>query len=89
MPDLRPAASASANERTTRLAAAPTKFAAAVEWLELHGAVHDWEAQSADVIRDAAEAGISQRTLYRAAEHAGIVRSGRGGTGRWAWPTPD
>ncbi len=79
----------SADELHAGNAAAPTKFAAAVEWLELHGAVHEWEAQSADVIRDAAEAGISQRTLYRAAEHTGIVRSGRGGTGRWAWPTPD
>lgn len=79
----------SADELHAGNAAAPTKFAAAVEWLELYGATHDWEAQSTDVVRDAAEAGISQRTLYRAAEHAGIVRSGRGGTGRWAWPTPD
>jgi len=79
----------SADELHAGNAAAPTKFTTAVEWVELFGATHDWEAQSSQVIRDAAEAGISQRTLYRAAEHARVVRSGRGGTGRWAWPTPD
>lgn len=79
----------SADELHAGNASAPTKFTAAVEWVELFGATHDWEAQSTQVIRDAAEAGISQRTLYRAAEHAGIVRSGRGGSGRWAWPQPD
>jgi hypothetical protein len=79
----------SADELHAASAAAPTKFAAAAEWLDLYGATHTWEAQSADVIREAAEHGIARATLYRAAEHAGIVRSTRGGSGRWRWPQPD
>jgi hypothetical protein len=79
----------SADELHATNAAAPNKSAAASEWLELYGATHGWEARSAEVIRDAAENGISRRTLYRATEHVGIQRSGRGGPGLWTWPQPD
>jgi hypothetical protein len=79
----------SADELHATNAAAPSKFAAASEWLELYGATHGWEARSVQVIRDAAEAGSSRRTVYRATEQVGIARSGRGGSGLWIWPESD